>query len=102
MSVELACAQSAPPSATLLRPQRNQGSCFSLRSYGARRAVSNVHTLVEVHTLAGSRGYTLFNLGADHYWLVEKATKVPELNVADDTLHFSLNQAWTFLHGEQA
>ena len=65
------------------------------------RAMSKVHTFVEVQTLAGSRGYTLFNLGADHYWLVEKATKVPELNEAEHTLTFSLDQAWAFVDGQR-
>ena len=31
-----------------------------------------VHAFAEVHILAGSQGYTLFNLGADQYWLVQK------------------------------
>lgn len=51
----------------------------------------------EVNNLAGSRGCTPFNLGADLYWLVEKATKVPELNEAHHTLTFSLAQVWAFV-----
>ena len=59
--------------------------------------MSRVRTFEEVRILAGSQGYTLFNLGADQYWLVQKATKVPELNEADSTLTFSLAEAWAFV-----
>jgi hypothetical protein len=50
----------------------------------------------EVQRLAESRGYNLVNQGGG-YWLVHRATAIPELNDRTGTLTFSLNEAWLFL-----
>jgi len=59
--------------------------------------LDEVRIFSEVNALAKHRGYSLFNTGAGLHWLVDERTRVPALNVTDNTLNFTLDQAREFL-----
>jgi len=67
---------------------------------GSAAILVNVPTLHNVNNLANVRGYLLVSYGRGLYWLVDELTRVPALNLAGDTLNFSLVEAWAFLGGD--